>query len=100
MKLFNLFNERKEQLLKQELIDNKLKELTCDCPSIVSDYLLLQRYITRNQQYKVINTNILSIYDEMNNQLKVNQMITDRFLNTNINCSELKKIILEGYNII
>ena len=35
----------------------------------------------------------------MNNQLKVNNFITNRFLNTNtanINCEELKKIILEG----
>jgi len=95
MNLFNIFNERKEQLIKQEIIDNKLKELNCICPLIVSEYLLLQRNITRNQQYKVINTNILYIYDEMNNQLKINNAITKRFINSNITCDELKKIILE-----
>lgn len=96
MKIFNIFNERKEQLVEQEKIDNKLKELNCICPTILSEYLLLQRYITRNQQYKVINTNFFSIYDEMNAQLKVNQCITNRFMNISINCSELQKIILEN----
>ena len=95
MKLFTLFNERKEQLAKQEVIDNRLKELNCICPSIVSEYLLLQRNITRNQQYIVINTSLLSIYDEMSNQLKVNQNITNRFLNNYIDCMELRKIIIE-----
>jgi len=80
MKLFNIFNERKEQLVKQEEIDNKLKQLNCICPTIVSEYLLLQRNITRNQQYKVINTSFFSIYDEMNVQLQVNQNISNRFL--------------------
>lgn len=70
------------------------------CPSVVSEYLLLQRTITRNQQYKVINTNILSIYDEMYTQLKVNQIISDRFLNNIIDCMELHKINLETFNEI
>ena len=96
MKLFTLFNERKDQLSKQEVIDNRLKELNCICPSIVSEYLLLQRNITRNQQYMVMNTSLLSIYDEMSTQLKVNQNITSRFLNNYIDCIELKKIILEN----
>jgi hypothetical protein len=95
MKLFNLFNERKEQLVTQENIDIQLKKLNCICPSIVSEYLLLQRSITRNQQYKIINSNIIYIYDEMNNQLKVNNCITERFLNSFVDCDELLKIILE-----
>ena len=99
MTLFNIFNERKEQLDKQKIIDDRLSILKYKCPDIVIEYLLLQRAITRNQQYKIINTNLLFIYDEMNNQLKVNNFITNRFLNTNIascSCEELKKIILEG----
>ena len=96
MKISNLFSERKDQLEKQELIDNKLKELNCMCSDLVSEYLLLQRNITRNQQYKIINTNLLYIYDEMGNQLKINQIITNRFLNTNVNCKELKNIILDN----
>lgn len=95
MKLFTIFNERKEQLAKQEIIDNRLKELNCICPFTVSEYLLLQRNITRNQQYKVINTSLLSIYDEMSTQLLMNQHITMRFLNTYIDCIELNKIISE-----
>jgi len=96
MKLFNIFNERKDQLLKQEEIDDKLKVLNKKCPATVSDYLLLQRNITRNQQYKIMNGNIIYMYDEMNTQLLVNQSITNRFLNIPMNCSELKKIVLEG----
>ena len=96
MKLSYIFNERKTQLDKQIEIDNKLVELNNICPNIVSEYLLLQRSITRDQQYKIINTNILYIYDEMNNQLIKNQYITTRFLDSIINCIELKKIILEG----
>ncbi len=99
MTLFNIFNERKEQLDKQKIIDDRLSILKYKCPDIVIEYLLLQRAITRNQQYKIINTNLLYIYDEMNNQLKVNNFITNRFLDkntANINCEELKKIILEG----
>jgi hypothetical protein len=96
MKLSYIFNERKTQLDKQIEIDCKLAELNNICPNIVSEYLLLQRSITRNQQYKIINTNILYIYDEMNNQLIKNQYITTRFLDSIINCIELKKIIVEG----
>ena len=95
MMLFNIFNERKEQLAKQSIIDDRLSALKYKCPDVVIEYLLLQRTITRNQQYKIINTNFLSIYDEMNNQLKVNHLITNRFLNNNVNCEELKKINLE-----
>lgn len=100
MNLFNIFDERKKQLKIQETIDSKLKECNCICPTLVSEYLLLQRHITRNQQYKVINTNLLGIYDEMNNQLKVNNAITDRFLKKEMNCQELHKIVLEGNKII
>jgi len=97
MQLFTIFTERKEQLKKQQLIDNKLKVMNCVCPAIVSDYLLLQRQITRNQQYMVINTTFLGMYEEMNKQLKVNQYINDRFLHTpnKMDCNELKKIINE-----
>jgi hypothetical protein len=96
MKLYNIFNERKEQLEKQELIDTKLKKMSCICPTVVSDYLLLQRDITRNQQLKIINTNLLFIYDEMNKQLKINQSIANRIININLNCAELKRIVNEG----
>jgi hypothetical protein len=95
MMLIKLFNERKEQLSKQAIIDNKLKEMNCQCPAIVSEYLLLQRQITRNQQYKVINTNMFYMYDEMHRQLEVNQTITNRFLNVVMSCDELQKIILD-----
>lgn len=97
MHLFTIFAERKEQLKKQQLIDNKLKDMNCDCPAIVSEYLLLQRQITRNQQYIVINTTFLGMYEEMHKQLKVNQYINDRFLHTpnKMDCNELKKIINE-----
>jgi len=90
-----MFNERKEQLHKQQTIDIKLLELSKKCPATVSDYLLLQRQITRDQQYKIINTNFLYIYDEMQKQLNVNQIITNRFLNITMNCRELQKIVLE-----
>jgi hypothetical protein len=93
MNMFSMFNERKTQLQKQETIDIKLMELSKKCPATVSDYLLLQRKITREQQYKIINTNFLYIYDEMQKQLNVNQVIMNKFLNINMNCSELKKII-------
>ena len=101
MNLFNIFAERKEQLKKQQLIDNKLKSLNCVCPEIVSEYLLLQRQITRIQQNKVINTTFFGMYEEMHKQLKVNQCINDRFLHTPIqmNCAELKKIVYEKQNI-
>jgi len=95
MMLLKLFNERKEQLSKQAIIDNKLKEMNCQCPAIVSEYLLLQRQITRVQQYKVINANMFYMYDEMHRQLGVNQTITNRFLNVVMNCDELQKIILD-----
>jgi len=100
MKLYNIFKERKEQLEKQELIDIKLKKLNCICPTIVSDYLLLQRDITRNQQYTLINTNLLFIYEEMNKQLIINNSIMNRIININMNCSELKKIVNEGTKYI
>jgi hypothetical protein len=90
-----MFNERKEQLHKQQTIDIKLLELSKKCPATVSDYLLLQRQITRDQQYKIINTNFLYIYDEMQKQLNVNQIITNRFLNITMNCRELQKIVIE-----
>lgn len=95
MMLFKLFNERKEQLAKQVTIDNKLKDMNCQCPTVVSEYLLLQRQITREQQYKVINANMFYIYDEMQRQLEVNQTITTRFLNVVMTCDELKKIIVD-----
>jgi len=94
MVLFKLFNERKEQLSKQVTIDNKLKEMNCQCPTFVSEYLLLQRQITREQQYKVININMFYMYDEMQRQLEVNQTITNKFLNVVMTCGELKKILL------
>jgi hypothetical protein len=78
--LFQMFTERKEQLQKQETIDNALTHLNGQCPAIVSDYLLLQRKITRNQQYKIINTSLFSLYDEMQTQLNVNKSIAFRFL--------------------
>jgi hypothetical protein len=95
MMLFKLFNERKEQLAKQVIIDNKLKEMNCQCPTVVSEYLLLQRQITREQQYKVINANMFYMYDEMQRQLEVNQTITNKFLNVVMTCDELKKIIVD-----
>ena len=95
MMLFKLFNERKEQLAKQVTIDNKLKDMNCQCPTVVSEYLLLQRQITREQQYKVINANMFYMYDEMQRQLEVNQTITTRFLNVVMTCDELKKIIVD-----
>jgi hypothetical protein len=93
--LFKIFNERKEQLSKQAIIDNKLKEMNCQCPAVVSEYLLLQRQITREQQYKVIKANMFYMYDEMHRQLEVNQSITNRFLNVDMTCDELRKIVVD-----
>jgi hypothetical protein len=98
--LFQMFTERKEQLQKQETIDNSLTQLNEKCPAIVSEYLLLQRKITRNQQYKIINTSLLSLYDEMQTQLNVNKSIALRFLggpsHTAMTCLALAKINKEG----
>ncbi len=95
MMLFKLFTERKEQLVKQAIIDEKLKDMHCHCPAVVSEYLLLQRQITREQQYKVINANMFNMYDEMHRQLQVNQCITNRFLTVEMTCDELKNIVIE-----
>jgi hypothetical protein len=94
--LFKMFSERKEQLQKQEVIDNSLILLNKKCPEVVSDYLLLQRRITRDQQYKIINTGFLYIYDEMQTQLNVNKKITMRILEPNMSCMEIAKIVKEG----
>lgn len=98
--LFKMFGERKEQLHKQENIDTILVQLNRTCPQIVSDYLLLQRKITRNQQYKIINTNFLSLYDEMQTQLNLNKKITIRFLEQpggiRMTCADLSQITKEG----
>ena len=100
MMLFKLFDERKGQLSKQAIIDEKLKTMNCQCPALVSEYLLLQRQITREQQYKVINANMFYMYDEMHRQLQVNQFITNRFLNVEMTCDELKKIVIEENVIV
>jgi hypothetical protein len=98
--LFQMFTERKEQLQKQETIDNTLTYLNGQCPAIVSEYLLLQRKITRNQQYKIINTSLFSLYDEMQTQLNVNKTIASRFLggpsHAVMTCLALAKINKEG----
>ena len=100
MMLFKLFDERKGQLFKQAIIDEKLKVMNCQCPALVSEYLLLQRQITREQQYKVINANMFYMYDEMHRQLQVNQFITNRFLTVEMNCDELKTIVIEENVIV
>ena len=96
MSLFNMFRERKEQLKNQEVIDIVLTKLKCTCPDLVSEYLLMQRKITRNQQYKIINSSFVNIYDEMQMQLNVNNKITNRFLGISMSCIELAKICKEG----
>ena len=97
MMLFNMFAERKSQLGKQEIIDKTLTTLTCKCPALVSEYLLLQRRVTRIQQYKIIDTGVFALYEEMQVQLGVNNTITNRFLDIKqpLTCAELKKIISE-----
>ena len=90
--ILRMFSERKEQLLKQESIDNTLSRLNSKCPDIVSEYLLLQRKITRNQQYAIINTSFIYIYDEMQTQLNVNKQIMNSFFMKPMTCEELKTI--------
>jgi uncharacterized protein YeeX (DUF496 family) len=91
--LKSIFEKRYLQLQQQASIDNILINLKSDCSDIVSDYLLLQRNITRNQQLKIIDTNFWNLYKEMDKQVDINQKITNQFLTDNMTCERLMTII-------
>lgn len=94
-----LFKEREKQLQEQEKIDNQLNEMKKTCPSLVADYLLIQRTITRNQQFKLMNSELLSLKRNLEREMQVHQTIHSTF-NKKINstydkCKNLKSIVKE-----
>lgn len=88
---------RKQQLEKQEQIDDELKNINNTCPDIVSKYLIMQRYLSRIQQQEMIKSNIIDLIPTVNKHFDENTKIYNEFfeiLNCDNRCECLKKIIL------
>ena len=91
----NVKNIRTEQLKKQENIDDELKKINIQCPNIVSEYLIFQRYLSRIQQKEMINSNIIDMIPKIQKQFDENNKIYDDFftiLNCENKCDCLSKI--------
>ncbi len=87
---------RSEQLERQTQIDEELKKLKSECPDIIYEYLLLQRYLSRIQQKEIINTNVFNMADVLYNHFNENNKIYDDFfkiLKCNNQCECLKMLI-------
>jgi hypothetical protein len=98
--LKSIFQKRYDQLEKQSIVDEKLKELKNECPNVVTDYLLLHRLITRNQQYTLINTNFWNLYNVMEKQLDITDKLLLKFIDQNMTCRRLEKLIIEEIDYI
>jgi hypothetical protein len=87
------FEDRKKQLEEQERIDKNLNNIKNECPKTVSEYLLIQRDITRLQQRHLMKCSVFELYSGIKKQMKVNEKITKDILRKPINCENLKNII-------
>lgn len=61
--IFGITEKRKAQLKIEEVLDQKLEELTKDCPIVYMKYLLNMRCRNREQFYQVSERNIFNQYD-------------------------------------
>lgn len=91
--MFNIFQQRKNQLIDQENIDKTLKNLKKDCSHFVSEYLLIHREISRQQQHHIINSKFWKVYDETQKQLDENQKHINQFFTKINSCDSLKKYL-------
>ena len=92
----NIKNIRSEQLEKQKQIDVELNKIKSACPNIVTEYLLLQRYLSRIQQKEMINSSIIGMVDVLYKHFDENNNIYNDFfkiLECNNRCECLKKIL-------
>ena len=100
-----LFKEREAQLNDKERIDNHLKEINTKegCSSLVTDYLLLQRNITRNQQFKLMKSDLFSIKKNLTKEMELHHSIHSSFqekikdeMNILEKCEKLKEVIFNN----
>ena len=89
-------NIRTTQLEKQKNNDIELEKLNFQCPKIVSEYLLFQRYLARIQQQEMINSSILDMFTTIYKHFDENNKIYDDFskiLNCENKCQCLSNLI-------
>jgi len=92
----NIKNIRNKQLEKQEYNDIELQKLNSQCPDIVSEYLLFQRYLSRIQQKEMINSSILDMFPTIYKHFDENNIIYEDFskiLQCENKCECLKELI-------
>lgn len=97
----NIKSIRRTQLERQENNDIELKKLNKECPDIVSEYLLFQRYLSRIQQQEMINSNILDMFPTIYKHFDENTKIYDDFskiLKCDNRCDCLKELINKTAN--
>jgi len=75
----NIKNIRTEQLEIQKNIDIELEKMNKECPDIVSEYLLFQRYLSRKQQYEIINSSIVDMVPILYKHFDENNIIYNNF---------------------
>lgn len=92
----NIKNIRTSQLEKQKNNDIELEKLNDECPKIVSEYLLFQRYLSRIQQNEMINSSIFDMISVIHTHFEENEKIYKNFndiLKCENQCVCLEKLI-------
>lgn len=76
----NIKKIRNVQLEKQKQVDDELKIINNECPNIVSEYLLSQRFLSRKQQNEMIDANIIDFIPTLKKHFSENDKIYEDFL--------------------
>lgn len=94
----NIKKIRNIQLEKQKQVDNELEKINTECPTIVAEYLLSQRFLSRKQQHEMIDANIIDFIPTLHKHFTENDKIYEDFfaiLNSNNKCQCLQKLIVK-----
>ncbi len=92
----NIKNIRTSQLEKQKNNDIELEKLNNNCPRLVSEYLLFQRYLSRIQQNEMINSSIFDMISVIHTHFNENEKIYKDFndiLKCENQCECLEKLL-------
>lgn len=84
--LLHLSEKRSRQLEQEIKFDQKLTELSKQCPQTVLEFLFKIRSINRTYSNKVYNSSVFNYVDNINNSLN----IQDNILELSLTCSSIQ----------
>ena len=95
LKVDQLRTLKKRNLELQETFDNKVSSLSNECAANVNKLIFNLRSHSREQQQKLIESNILDLNSNVKNELQTSINLYQNLINDVTNCQSLKYVLTE-----